>query len=153
VHYNGLLPSLDPGDQTIISMMTYAPLTFPEDLKLLLKEGLAKLCLQGIVPREYETLQFCLSSGEPDTRGHYLLSGLSTLLGHICASGMYCCFNQTSSRSPRQMSTHGTSPPYMLPLRRKSWIPQGTNARQEKWPPTLRAVSAQSPNKAERQNN
>jgi hypothetical protein len=35
-------------------MMTCAPLTFPEDLKLLLKEGLAKLCPIGIVPREYE---------------------------------------------------------------------------------------------------
>ena len=42
-------------------MMTCAHLTFPEDLKLILKEGLAKLCPIGIVPREYEALQFCLS--------------------------------------------------------------------------------------------
>ena len=62
-------------------MMTCAPLTFPEDFKLLLEEGLAKLCPPGIVPREYEALQFCLSPGEPSTHGHYLLVGLSTLSG------------------------------------------------------------------------
>ncbi len=62
-------------------MMTCAPLTFPEDMKLLLKEGLAKLCPIGIVPREYEVLQFCLSPGEPGTQGHYLMVGLSTLSG------------------------------------------------------------------------
>ena len=61
--------------------MTCAPLTFPKDLKLLLKEGLANLCPIGIVPREYEALQFCLSPGEPGTQGHYLLVGLSTLSG------------------------------------------------------------------------
>jgi hypothetical protein len=60
VHCNGLHPSLDFGEQTVICMMTCAPLTFPEDLKLLLKEGLAKLCPIGIVPREYEALQFCI---------------------------------------------------------------------------------------------
>ena len=54
VHCSGLHPGLDPGDQTIIWMMTCAPLTFPEDLKLILKEGMAKLCPIGIVPREYE---------------------------------------------------------------------------------------------------
>ena len=52
VHCNGLHPSLDPGEHTIVWMMTCAPLTFPEDLKLLLKKGLAKLCPQGIVPRD-----------------------------------------------------------------------------------------------------
>ena len=61
--------------------MTCAPLTVPEDLKLLLKEGLAKLCPIGIVPREYEALQSCISPGEPGTPRHYLLVGLSTLLG------------------------------------------------------------------------
>ncbi len=62
-------------------MMTYAPLTFPEDLKLLLEEGLAKLCPIGIVPREYEALQFCLSPGDPGMQGHYLIVGLLTLSG------------------------------------------------------------------------
>ena len=49
-------PGLDYGEQTVIRMMTCAPLTFHEDLKLLLKEGPAKLCPIGIVPREYEAL-------------------------------------------------------------------------------------------------
>ncbi len=62
-------------------MMTCAPLIVPEDLKLLLKKGMAKLCPPGIVPREYEALQFCLSPGEPGTHGHYLLVGLSPLSG------------------------------------------------------------------------
>jgi len=62
-------------------MMTCAPLTFPEDLKLLLKKGLAKLCPPGMVSREYEAMQFCLSPGEPGTQGCYLLIGLSTLSG------------------------------------------------------------------------
>jgi len=81
-HCNGLHPSLDPGDQTIIWMMTSAPLIFPEDLKLILKEGMAKLCPIGIiVPREYEALLFCLSPREHGTPGHYLLVGMSTLSG------------------------------------------------------------------------
>jgi len=35
----------------------------------------------GIVPREYEALQFCMSPGEPGTQGHYLLVGLFILSG------------------------------------------------------------------------
>ena len=81
VHCNVLHPGLDPGDQAIIWMMTCAPLIFHEVLKLLLEEGMAKLCPIDIVPREYEALQFCLVSGEPRTPGHYLLVGLSTLSG------------------------------------------------------------------------
>ena len=61
--------------------MTCAPLIFPEDLKLLLKEGLSKLCPPGIVPREYEASQFCLSPGEPVAHGHSLLLGPSSLSG------------------------------------------------------------------------
>ena len=56
VHYNGVHPSLDPEEQTTIWMMICDPLTFPENLKLLLKEGLAKLCPPGIVPLEYGAL-------------------------------------------------------------------------------------------------
>ncbi len=62
-------------------MMTCAPLTFPEDLKLIFKLGMAKPCPPGIVPREYGALQFCMSPGEPSTQGHYLRIGLSTLSG------------------------------------------------------------------------
>jgi hypothetical protein len=67
MHCNGLHPDLDPGYQTTIWIMTCAPLTFLEDLKLSLKEGLAKLCPIGIVPREYEALEFCLSPREHGT--------------------------------------------------------------------------------------
>jgi hypothetical protein len=74
-------PSLDPEEQTTICMMTSAPLTVLEDLKILLKKGLSKLCPPWIVSREYEALQFCLSPGETGTHGHYLLVGLSTLSG------------------------------------------------------------------------
>ncbi len=81
VHCNGLHPSLDPGHQSTIWMMTCAPLAFPEDLKLLLGEGMAKLCPIGIVPREYEALQFCLSPKAPGAPGNYLQIGISTLLG------------------------------------------------------------------------
>ena len=81
VRCDGLLPSLEPGEHTTILMMTCAPLTVPEDLKLLLKEGLAKLHSPGIIPCENEALQFYLSPGEPGTHGHYLLVGLSPLSG------------------------------------------------------------------------
>jgi len=84
VHCNGLHPSLDYGQENVIWMMACAPLTFPEDLKLLLEEGLAKLCPPCIMSREYEAIKFCLSPGEPGTQGHYLMVGLSTLSGaHI----------------------------------------------------------------------
>ena len=81
VYCNGLHPNFDSGQHAVIRMMTCASLTFPEDLKLLLKEGLAKFCPPIIVPREYEALQCCLSPGEPGTKGHYLLGGLSALSG------------------------------------------------------------------------
>ena len=81
VHCNGLHPGLDLGEQTVIWMMTCAPLAFPEDLKLLRKEGLAEICPICIVPREYEALLFCLSPREHGTPGHYLLVGMSTLSG------------------------------------------------------------------------
>ena len=62
--------------------MTCAPLAVSKDLKILLEEGLlSKLCPPGIVPREYEALQVCMSTGEPGTQGHYLLAVLSTLSG------------------------------------------------------------------------
>ena len=59
--------------------MTSAPLAKREDFKLLLREGIAKLCPPGIVTREYNSLQFATAKGEPGTHGSYLLVGLSTL--------------------------------------------------------------------------
>jgi hypothetical protein len=60
-------------------MMTCAPLTQPEDLKLLLREGIAKLCPPGFVTREYDYLQLVTAKEEPGTQDSYLLVGLSTL--------------------------------------------------------------------------
>ena len=56
VHCNGLHPSLKPGEQTIIWVMTCAPLTVPEYLKVLIREELSKIGFLGNVPREYEAL-------------------------------------------------------------------------------------------------
>ena len=81
VHYNGLHPSINPREQTTIWMMICSPIIVLEDLKVFYREGLAKLCPPGNVPREYESLQVGLSPGEPGTHGHYLLFGLSTLSG------------------------------------------------------------------------
>jgi hypothetical protein len=47
--------------------MTYSTITHPDDLKILIREGIAKLCPSGIVAREYESLQFILSLGELGT--------------------------------------------------------------------------------------
>ena len=44
LHCNGRHPSLLEGDQEFIYMMTGTPLTAPEDLKVLIREGIAKLC-------------------------------------------------------------------------------------------------------------
>jgi hypothetical protein len=72
-HYNGMHPSLEDGAHvTIYWMMTCAPRTVQEYLKILINVGLTKTCLPGNVPREYEALQFCLAPGEPGTQGHYL---------------------------------------------------------------------------------
>ena len=60
-------------------MMTNTPLAHPEDLKLLLREGIEKLCPPGIVAREYNALQFATATGELGTQGRYLLVGLCTL--------------------------------------------------------------------------
>ncbi len=59
--------------------MNNTPMTQPEDFKLLLREGIAKLCPPGIVTREYNSLQFVTAKGEAGTQGNYLLVGLSTL--------------------------------------------------------------------------
>ena len=56
VHRNGRHPSLVAKTEPTIWMMTCSTLTHPEDLKILIKEGIAKLCPPGIVAREYEAL-------------------------------------------------------------------------------------------------
>ena len=79
MHCNGRHTSITDGEQPVIWMMTNTPLTQPEGFKLLLREGIAKLCPPGIVTREYNSLQFVTAKEEADTQGSYLLVGLSTL--------------------------------------------------------------------------
>ena len=56
LHRNGLYPCLEVGAQDTIWMMTCASLTSREDLKVLVKEGLIKICPPALVPKEYEAL-------------------------------------------------------------------------------------------------
>ena len=57
-------------------MMTCTPLIAPEDLKVLIREGIAKLCPTELVKSSYETLRFFLSPGDQGTQGLHLLVGL-----------------------------------------------------------------------------
>ena len=81
VHSNGRHSGLDEGDHAVILLMTCTPLTVPEDLKVLIREGISKICPLGNVPIEYEGLRFCLAPRELGTHGHCLLVGLSTSSG------------------------------------------------------------------------
>ena len=47
IHYNGRHPSFPEGDQDIIYMMTCSPLLAPKGLKVILREGISKLCPPG----------------------------------------------------------------------------------------------------------
>ena len=76
VHCNGRQPSLPEGDQYVIYLMTCTPLSAPKDLKVLIREGISKLCPPDLVQPSYEALRFFLSLGEPGTTGHHLLVGL-----------------------------------------------------------------------------
>ncbi len=78
IHCNGRHPSIDGDGQLVIWMMTNTPVAQPEDFKLLLREGIAKLCPPGIVTWDYDSLQFVTAKGEAGTQGSYLLIGLST---------------------------------------------------------------------------
>jgi hypothetical protein len=44
LHCNGVHPNPPEGAQDTIYMMMCSPLSAPEDLKVLIKEGIAKLC-------------------------------------------------------------------------------------------------------------
>jgi len=49
IHYNGRHPRLSEGDQDVIYLMTCIPLSAPEDLKVLIHEGISKLCPPDLV--------------------------------------------------------------------------------------------------------
>ena len=76
VHCNGRHPSLPEVDQEVIYLMTCTPLSAPEDLKVLIREAISKLCLPYLLQPSYEVLRIFLSHGEPCTTGHHLLVGL-----------------------------------------------------------------------------
>jgi len=73
VHCNGRHPSLPEDDQAVIYLMTCTPLSAPEDLKVLIRAGIFKLCPPDLVLPSYEALRFFLSPGEPGTTGLHLL--------------------------------------------------------------------------------
>jgi hypothetical protein len=56
--------------------MTCTPLSAQEDLKVLIREGISKLCPPDLVLPSYEALRFFLSPGKPGTPGLHLLVGL-----------------------------------------------------------------------------
>ena len=56
MHCHGRHPCMEDGAQDTIWMMTCAPLTSSEDLKVLIREGISKICPLGNVPSEYEAL-------------------------------------------------------------------------------------------------
>ena len=78
LHCNGLHPNPPEGDRDIIYMITCSPLSAPEDMKVLLKEGISKLCSLAQVQTAYEALRFFAAPGEPGTTGLHLLVGLQT---------------------------------------------------------------------------
>ena len=77
IRCNGLHPCMEIGAQDTIWMMTCAPMSVSEDLKVLIKKALIKICPPALVPKECEALQFRLVSGETNTHGGYLALGLS----------------------------------------------------------------------------
>ena len=76
VHCNGRHPSLPEGDQDVIYLMPCTPLSATEELKVLIREGIPKLCPPDLVLPSYEALRFFVSPGEPGTTDLHLLVGL-----------------------------------------------------------------------------
>lgn len=78
LHCNGLHPNPPTGFQEVIYLMTCSPLSTPEDLKVLIKEGISRLCTSDQVQASYEALRFFAAPGDPGTTGLHLLIGLQT---------------------------------------------------------------------------
>jgi hypothetical protein len=76
LHCNGRHPILPDGEHVFIYVMTCTPLSALEDLKVLIREGICKLCPTELVKPSYESLRFFLSPGDPGTHGLHLLVGL-----------------------------------------------------------------------------
>jgi len=95
--------------------MTCSTLTHPEDLKILIREGIAKICPPGIVAREYDSLQFILSPRELGTQGRYLLVGLSSSsLAHLRLIDIIL-YQPDAPQESMQMTLPWYAPPYLTP--------------------------------------
>jgi hypothetical protein len=67
---------LPEGEQDVIYPMTCSPLSAPEDLKVLIREGISKLSPPDLIQSPYEALRFFLIPRGTSTTGLYLLVGL-----------------------------------------------------------------------------
>ncbi len=97
-------------------MMTCAPLTNPEDLKVLIKEGLVKICPPALVPKEYEALPLRLVPGDTGSHGDYLAVGLSMLSDrHMCIRDIMLYQPDSIQESP-QLTLPWYEPPFLPPI-------------------------------------
>ena len=96
-------------------MMPCSPLTDPEDLKVLIREKITKICPPGNVLREYEALRFCLVSGEPGTQGHYLMVGLSTSSGTHMRLWNVLLYQPDFVHETMPLTLPWFEPPYLAP--------------------------------------
>lgn len=123
LHCNGLHPSPPDGEQEYIYMMTCSPLSAPEDLKVLIKEGISLLSSSELVQPSYEALQFFLSPGDSGTQGLHLLVGLQV------SSEIHMNLRDVLLRQPDYHSD-GTGPysPWLEPPFAAPSVPPGLGA-------------------------
>ena len=96
-------------------MMTCTPLSTPEDLKVLIREGITKICPPDQVKPSYETLRFFLSPGDPGTSGLHLLVGLHIRSEvHMKLRDILLCQPDYLYEGPRAISPW-LEPPYAAP--------------------------------------
>ena len=88
-HFNGLQPRLPAREQKVIYLMTYAPLTAPEDLKVLIRVGIAKLCPTALSMSSIRQFSFAWHQENPALEGTTSWRGSKLPRGHTCASWMY----------------------------------------------------------------
>jgi hypothetical protein len=96
-------------------MMTCSTLAYPEDIKILIREGISKLCPPGIVAREYDSIQFVLSPGELGTHGRYLLVGLSSASSAHLRLRDILLYQPDAPQKAVQLTLPWHVPPYLTP--------------------------------------
>jgi hypothetical protein len=88
-------------------------MTNPEDLKVLIKEGLVKICPPTLVPKEYEALQFGLVPGQPGTHSDYLAVGMFMMSDrHMCIRDIMLYQPDSIQESP-QLTLPWYEPPFL----------------------------------------